>query len=121
MLRRLFLCYLAISAGLIVTSAYTGHRAKVISGKDYYLFTRTRIFVDREIEPQDEADAEFQLAMREAGEDTTIAVDEPCFVLGFLDATAPFILLGGISLLAAKGLSRRWRRARTAGEPRPVG
>jgi len=110
---RFALCaYVVLSLTLAATSLYTGHRAKAISGKDYYLFTRTHILVEKNVEPTNEGDAAFDAALEEAGESAAIPVEEPVFVLGFLDATAPLVLGGGVMLLAARFIARRRRQPR---------
>lgn len=119
MYRRLLLLYAVVAVALIVTSAVTTTRAKRISGDDHYLFTKTSIFVNEPATPANETDAALDEAFAEDDDEEAAAdagkllVARPIFVLGFLDVTGSFIVLGGAAL-AVGALVRRRRRARTA-------
>jgi len=102
---------------MIATSLYTGRRATQISGRQHYMLTRTQIEVDKEIAADNAADADFDAAQRDAGDPNKMSVTTPLFVLGFADATGPFILVGGLLLLVAKVWSLRRRRSTTPGRP----
>lgn len=119
MYRKLLFAYAGIAVALIVTSAVTTARAKRVSGDDHYLFTQTSIFVNEPVPPANETDAALDAAFAEdddeeaAADAGTLLIARPMFVLGFLDVTGPFTVLGGAAL-AAGALVRRRRRARTA-------
>ena len=115
MLRAIAWTYLVISLAMISTSLITGHRATALSGKPHYMFTRTTVSVDEDVPSDSAADVARQQALREAGVSTVLPVDEPCFVLGFADATGPIVVLGGAIVLIAWAW-KRWR-----GRPRAVG
>lgn len=119
MFRRLFLAYAVIAVALMITSAVTTTRAKRISGDDHYLFTKTSILVNEPAPPANETDAALDAAFAEDDDEEAAAdagkllVDRPMFVLGFLDVTGPFIVLGGV-VLSVLAFIRRRRRARSA-------
>jgi hypothetical protein len=110
-LRKCTYAYVALCLALIATSAYTGHRATKLSGDEHYMLTTTSIFVPEDLEATNETDAAFDAAFGEADESTAMTVAKPMFVLGFLDATAPAIVLGGALLGMVSWLSRRRSRA----------
>jgi len=118
MFRKLLITYALVSIALVATSAVTTTRAKRISGDDHYLFTKTSILVNEPAPPANETDAALDAAFAEDDDEDAAAdagkllVDRPIFVLGFLDVTGPFIVLGGAAL-ATGALVRRRRRART--------
>lgn len=118
MFRKLLITYALVSVALIAVSAVTTTRAKQISGDDHYLFTKTSILVNEPAPPANETDAALDAAFAEDDDEEAAAdagkllVDRPIFVLGFLDVTGPFIVLGGAAL-ATGALVRRRRRART--------
>lgn len=118
MFRKLLFTYALVSVALIAVSAVTTTRAKQISGDDHYLFTKTSILVNEPAPPANETDAALDAAFAEDDDEDAAAdagkllVDRPTFVLGFLDVTGPFMVLGGAAL-AAGALVRRRRPART--------
>lgn len=118
MYRKLLFAYAGIAVALIVTSAVTTTRAKRVSGDDHYLFTQTSILVNEPAPPANETDAALDAAFAEDDDEEAAAdagkmlVARPMFVLGFLDVTGSFIVLGGAAL--AVGALFRRRRARTA-------
>lgn len=105
--RRLWLAYGLACAAIVATSAITGHRASRIAGEPLYLFTVTRIPVERRVPPQNATDAAFDALFEEAGEPVKLTVEEPVFVLGMLDAAAPAVLGGLLVVSAATWLIRR--------------
>ncbi len=108
-------CYVLLVVALITTSLITGRRASRLAGTPHYLFTRTEVFVEQEVEPVDQTDAALDALFEEAGESTTMTVAQPAFVLGLLDATAPVTVLGAAMLAIFTVLGRR--RRRVAGSP----
>ncbi len=114
-LRIAWTCYVLIVAALITTSIITGRRATRLAGTPHYLLTRTRVFVEQQLEPEDQTDAALDALFAEAGEPPTMTVAQPAFVLGLLDAVAPVTVLGA-AILAIFTLSG-WRRRRAAGKP----
>jgi hypothetical protein len=111
----LWLLYGLFSAALLATTWWTGRRATLLTGKDHYLLTRTRVFVEVASPPQDEADAAFDEALREAGESPALLEERPLFVLGLLDGSLPLIAAGA-GLLGAVWIRRRSRAECGAGE-----
>ena len=114
MFRFLMGAYFFVAIALLVTSFLTTRRAKQITGDDHYLFTQTRIVYDRYVPPSNATDAALDEAQRDDGDseqsmesDSTngrpgvMTVDEPLFVLGFLDVTGSFIVVGGLAVLSA--------------------
>ena len=99
---------------MIGTSAYTGHRATTLSGDEHYMLTATRILVPEKVAATNETDAAFDAAFGEVGESTKMSVVKPIFVLGFLDATLPTIVLGGVLLGIVSWVSRRRMRSRAS-------
>ncbi|MEK6642711.1 MAG: hypothetical protein AABZ08_02290 [Planctomycetota bacterium] len=118
MLRRLIWPYFLVAITMIATSFYTGRRATTISGRPHYMFTTTRVLVDEDVPPENAGDAAFDAALREEGESTKIPVERPIFVLGFIDATGPFVLGGGAILLTLWAWRALRRRRPTIG-PKP--
>lgn len=110
MLRKAFLVYVAISVLLIGVSLYTGRAATLRAGVPHYLLTRTNIYVKQEVPAENATDAAFDDAFNESGESTEMTVESPQFVLGLLDATAPFVVVGGLALGVASLIKRRKRR-----------
>ncbi len=124
MFRKLLFAYAVIAVALLVTSAVTTTRAKRISGDDHYLFTKTSILVNEPAPPANETDAALDAAFAEDDDEEAAAdagrmlVSRPFFVLGFLDATGPFIVLVGAILTVAAFIRRR-RRGRSAPDEVP--
>lgn len=114
-LKTAWTCYVVIVVALITTSIVTGRRATRLAGSPHYLFTRTQVFVEQEVEPENQTDAALDALFEEAGESTTMTVARPAFVLGFLDATAPVTVLGAAVLAILTVMGRRRRGA--AGRP----
>lgn len=112
-MKRLFLAYALISVSMIGTSLVTGRRATLLTGEPHYLLTRSTVLVEREVEPENEIDAELDALYEEAGETPTMTVEEPMFVLGFIDATGPAVVGGGF-VLAIIAAVRRLRRPKAA-------
>jgi len=110
MMRRVFYAYFCLSALLIGTSLYTGRRATSLTGEPHYLLTRTVVLVEKEVEADNETDAELDELFEEAGESPTMTVEEPMFVLGLLDATGPAVLGGGVILAIWTLLRHRSRQ-----------
>ena len=110
-----WMCYVLIVVALMTTSLITGRRATRLAGVPHYLFTRTQVFVEQEVEPTDQTDAALDALFEEAGESTTMTVAQPAFVLGLLDATAPVTVFGATTLAIFTVMGRRRRRA--AGRP----
>lgn len=104
--------YVILSLALVGTSLVTGRRATRLSGEPHYLLTRTRVLVERKVEPGNATDAAMNAIFEEAGESTRLHVEEPAFVLGLLDATVPAIVLGGLIVGLLYWRNRRRRRAR---------
>jgi hypothetical protein len=98
--------YIAVSTALITTSLVTGRRASLLDGEPHYLLTRTSIYVERKVPPGNATAAAVNAAFEESGESTDLYVEEPIFVLGFLDVTAPAVTGGGLIVFIL------WRRAR---------
>jgi hypothetical protein len=104
--------YALLAIALVATSYYTTRRAKSVSGEDHYWFTQSHILLERYVPPRNATDAAIDVANEnDEGEEPEagagpprrpgfMTVDEPLFVLGFLDVTCPFIVTGGISLFA---------------------
>jgi hypothetical protein len=86
-LRVAVIAYALVAVAMIATSLYTGRRATTICGRPHYMLTTTHILVDEDVPPENAGDAAFP-------------VERPLFVLGFADATGPFVLGGGAILLA---------------------
>jgi hypothetical protein len=105
-----------VAIAMIATSLITGRRATAMSGRPHYMLTRISVLVMEEVPAENAGDAAFDAAMREAGESPAIPVEKPCFVLGFADATGPFILAGGSILLLAC-----WWKRRQAARPTGLG
>jgi hypothetical protein len=113
--------YSLIAISLLVTSVITTSRAKRLTGEDYYLFTRTHVFVDRYVPPRNATDAALDEAQADDNDEHdsgieidrpgVMSVDQPLFVLGYLDVTGPFIFFGGLVLLMA-GVARKALRKR---------
>ncbi|MBI5763147.1 MAG: hypothetical protein HZA51_06450 [Planctomycetes bacterium] len=118
-LRVATILYGFVAIAMIATSLYTGHRATVISGRQHYMLTATQISVDEEVPASSAGDAAFDSALREGGESPTMPVDKPLFVLGFADATGPFILAGGGILAILWGVKVRRRRRAAVFPPTP--
>lgn len=110
-MRRALVAYSICCVMLVATSYLTGRNATLKTGEPYYLLTRTTVLVEKPVEADNETDAEFDRLFEEAGEQPTLTVEEPMFVLGFLDVTGPFIIGGG-AILAGWSLWRRLRRPR---------
>lgn len=108
-------CYALIVVALITTSIVTGRRATRMAESPHYLFTRTQVFVEQQVEPTGQTDAALDALFEEAGESTTMTVAQPAFVLGLLDATAPVTVFGASMLATFTVIGRRRRRA--AGNP----
>ena len=104
--------YLVLSIAMIATSLVTGRRATALTGEPHYLLTRTSILVERQVEPKNATDAAVDALFQEAGESTALNVEEPMFVLGFLDATGPFVAGGGLVVLLLWWRDGRRRRVR---------
>ena len=102
-----WIVYAVAALCMMTTSIVTGRRATRISGRPHFLLTRTKVAVDRRVAPTDETDAEFDALFEEAGEAPTLLVDQPLFVLGLLDATAPFVFGAGGLLIALTLIARR--------------
>lgn len=99
----------AVSAAMIAATALTCWHAHRETGNFIFLYSRSVVIADRPL-PADSADAaEWDEAMRDAGE----PVEQPQRVfmpiVGLLDATLPVIWLGGawLGLVAIWGLKRR--------------
>ena len=107
-----WIVYAVAALCMMTTSIVTGRRATKISGRPHYLLTRTKVAVDRRVAPTDATDAEFDALFEDAGEAPTLVVDQPIFVLGLLDATAPFVFGGGGLLIAITLIARRRRKCR---------
>ncbi len=105
--------YLLLCLALITTSLITGRRATEISGDPHYLFTQTSVLVERKVEPDNATDSALNALFEEAGESTALHVEEPIFVLGLLDATAPTMVVGGLIVFLLCWRDRRRRRARS--------
>ena len=118
MLRHLKWLYALVAVAMIATSLYTGRRATTISGRPHYMLTTTHILVDEEVPPENAGDAAFDAALREEGESTKIPVERSVLVLGFVDATGPFVLGGGAVLLPVWAWRAIRRRPPTIG-PKP--
>jgi len=107
--------YVLIVVALITTSITTGRRATRMAGSPHYLFTRTQVFIQQQVAPEDQTDAALDALFEEAGESTTMTVAQPAFVLGLVDAVAPVTVIGAATLAVFTVLGRRRRRA--AGKP----
>ncbi len=112
-LRIAAILYGLVSIAMIATSLYTGRRATAISGHPHYMLTTMHILVDEEVAAESSGDAAFDAALRDEGVSTKIPVEKPLFVLGFADATGPFILAGG-GVLAIVWVVKVRRRRRAA-------
>jgi hypothetical protein len=110
----LWATYVAVSLALITTSFVTGRRASAIAGEPQYLFTATRIPVQRTVPAKNPTDAAFDALFEEAGEPVKMTVFEPVFVLGFLDVTGPVVLGGLLAMLIAARIARRSRKTARA-------
>ena len=112
-MKHLVVLYALICTTMIATSLVTGRRATVKTGNPHYLLTRTTVLMEKKVEPENEIDAELDALFEEAGETSLMTVEEPMFVLGFLDATGP-VVAGGAVVLGMVAVVRRLRRPRSA-------
>ena len=103
--------YVIIALVMIATSLVTGRRATISTGEPHYMLTRTTVLVERPVEPKNATDAAVDALFEEAGESTEMTVEEPRFVLGLLDATAPVVVGGGMIVLLLWWRDRRRRRS----------
>lgn len=111
-LRIAAILYGLVSIAMIATSLFTGRRATTISGHPHYMLTTMHVLVDEEVAAESSGDAAFDAALRDEGVSTKIPVEKPLFVLGFADATGPFILVvGGVLAIVWVVKVRRRRRA----------
>lgn len=118
-LRIAAILYGLMSIAMIATSLFTGRRATQISGHPHYMLTTMHILVDEEVAADSSGDAAFDAALRDEGVSTKLPVEKPQFVLGFADATAPFILAGGGILAMAWVVKVRRRRRAAVFPPTP--
>lgn len=112
-MKRFLIAYVLICFTMITTSLFTGRRATEASGHSHYMLTTMHILVDEEVAAESSGDAAFDAALREEGVSTKLPVEKPLFVLGFADATGPFILAGG-GILALVWVVKVRRRRRDA-------
>ncbi len=117
-LRAAAIAYALVAVTMIATSFYTGRRATTISGRPHYMLTTTHVLVDEDVPPENAGDAAFDAALREEGESTKIPVERALFVLGFVDATGPFVFGSGAILLTIWAWRVLRRRSPTIG-PKP--
>jgi len=108
----------AVSVAMLSATALTSWRAHRETGNTVFLLSQWRMVAMRVTPAEDAEAAEFDAAMKDAGESKKQPVMVVMPVVGLLDATLPVILAGGLWIVWIAWRESRLRRSEP-GCPQP--